>query len=50
MIQCEICGNNTKKWDFPCRDEYGRMAEAEIVCKDCHDKWSLCGCKKRLNK
>lgn len=54
MPTCEICEVvETKKWNFPCRDkETGLMGEIEIVCKDCHDKWSLCDCirtRKRLN-
>jgi len=42
---CELCEKPTKRWNFPCRDEEtGKMAEIEIVCKDCHDEWCLCNC------
>ena len=35
MKFCEICEiKPTKKWSFPCRDEYGMLAELEIVCKE----------------
>jgi len=43
-MACEICEKPTKKWNFACRDERGMMAEAEIICKDCHDIWCMCSC------
>ena len=47
MAICEICEiKNTKKWNFPCRDEDGMLAEVEIVCKDCHDVFCCCPCKR----
>ena len=48
MKFCELCEKQTKKWFFPCRDpETGRMAEVEIVCKECHDELCMCDCPRK---
>lgn len=45
---CEICEiKSTKKWNYPCRDECGMLAELEIVCNACHDEFSLCNCPRK---
>jgi len=47
MAECALCSKTTKKWNFPCRDEEtGQMAEIEYICKDCHDVWCCCSCKR----
>ncbi len=43
--ECEICGLPCKFINYDCRDpEDGSMAEVINICKECHNKWSLCHC------
>jgi hypothetical protein len=48
--ECEICGFSCEFINYPCRDSDGIMAEVTSVCRKCHDKWSLCSCRKKGDK
>lgn len=50
MKICEICDKQTKKWNFPCRDEHGILDDVEIICKECHDGWCICNCPRKKIK